>query len=106
MVDVQELPATPPEDHGGDERIGLEVAGGLLIFLGWGLGFLANLLLHAFAPRSGWVLLGIVRIFPTLGPYAWAIFGLGLVTGAIGFVFLFLSRQTAKGPFVLPGFNY
>ncbi len=106
VVDVQDAPATPPEDHGGDQRIGLIIAGGLLIFVGWGLGFLANLLLHAYAPSSGWVLFGTVRIFPTLGPYAWAVFGLGLVMGVIGIAFLFLSRSTAKGPFVLPGYDY
>jgi hypothetical protein len=106
VTDTQDMPATPPEDHGGDDRIGLEVAGTLLIVLGWGLGFLANLLLHAVAPKSGWVIFGVVRIFPTLGPYAWATFGLGLVTGAIGVVFLFLSRGSAKGPFVLPGYDY
>jgi hypothetical protein len=106
MVDTQEQPATPPEDHGGDERIGLQIAGGLLIFLGWGLGVLVNLLLHAVAPSSGLVLFGAVRILPKLGPYSWAIFGLGVVTGVIGTVFLFLSRDTTKGRFVLPGYDY
>ena len=105
MVDIHETPAVPPTDYGGDERIGYFIAGSILIFLGWVGGVLANLLLH-FAAGSSGMTLGWIRITSTLGSYAWAVFGFGLFTGAIGAVLLALGRASPKGPFVLPGVNY
>jgi len=105
VVDLQESPAVPPTDSGGDERAGLLVAGGLLIFLGWGLGVVANLLLH-WAAGSGGMALVWMRISSTLGPYAWAVFGLGVVTGAVGVGLLLVGRATPRGRLVLPGADY
>jgi hypothetical protein len=105
VVDVQETPATPPFDGKGDERIGYFVAGGVLIFLGWGLGVVVNVLLH-WAARSGSFVLWTVHFGPTLGPYAWAVFGLGLVAGIVGGGLIGLAFSTPGGPFVLPGADY
>jgi hypothetical protein len=105
VVDVQETPAVPPMDPGGDPRAGYFAAGGLLLFLGWGLGVVVNLALHA-AAGGGGMTVGWIRITSTLGAYAWAVFGFGLVTGAIGVVLLALGRASPKGPFVLPGYDY
>ncbi len=105
MVDIQEVPAVPPTDMGADDRYGFFAAGGTLLVLGWGLGVLVNLLLHAMAGPSG-MTVGWIRITSTLGPYAWAVVGLGVVTGAIGVGLLLLARATPKGPFVLPGADY
>lgn len=105
MVDLQETPAVPPTDSGGDERLGYLLAGGVLLVLGWGLGVLANLLLHA-AAGTGGMTIGWVRITAHLGPYAWGVFGLGVVTGALGVGLLLVGRATPKGPFVLPGVDY
>jgi hypothetical protein len=105
MVDVHETPAVPPMDPGGDERLGYFIAGALLILLGWGGGVIANLLVHH-AAGSGGMLVGWVRITSALGSYAWAVFGIGLVTGAIGVVLLALGRASPKGKLVLPGYDY
>jgi hypothetical protein len=105
VVDVQEVPATPPEDDGGDERYGYFAAGGLLIALGWGFGVVLNLLLHDVARNGAFAVAG-VHFSGALGPYAWAFFGLGLVTGALGVALLAVARATPKGPFVLPGADY
>jgi hypothetical protein len=105
VVDLQETPATPPENPGGDERIGYFLAGGTLITLGWALGVVLNLLLHS-AARSGPFAVWGVHFGPALGPYAWAVFALGLATGAMGVVLLAIGRATPKGPFVLPGADY
>ena len=105
MVDVHEEPAVPPTDEGGDARYGYFAAGGLLIALGWGLGVVANVLLHLLAPSGGhrvWH----AYFAPGLGPYAWAVLGLGLFSGALGVVLLGLGRSAPKGPFVLPGYPY
>ncbi len=104
MTDLQETPATPPEPTGGDERIGYFAAGGVLLFLGWGLGVATNLVLHGVARNGAFVLAGI-HFGPTLGAYAWAVFGLGIVTGAMGLVLLAAGRAATRGPFVLPGVN-
>ncbi len=105
MVDVHETPAVPPMDPGGDERAGYFIAGGLLVVLGWGAGVIANLVAHYAAGSTG-MTLGWVRITSTLGSYAWAVLGLGLVTGAIGVVLLAIARATPKGKLVLPGYDY
>ena len=105
VVDIHETPAVPPMDPGGDERLGYFIAGGLLVFLGWGLGVVANLLFH-FAAGPGGRAFAWVRISSTLGPYAWAIVGFGLVTGAVGVGLLAVARASPKGPIVLPGYDY
>ena len=104
-MDLSETPAVEPRETGGDERIGLLVAGLLLVLVGWGLAVGLNLLLHAQAPPSG-MPVGPLRIFRSLGPYAWLTLALGLFTGAMGSAFVLLARATAKGPFVLPGEPY
>ncbi|MHB1434716.1 MAG: hypothetical protein ACYCPN_02050 [Thermoplasmata archaeon] len=105
MTDVQEEPAVPPMDPKGDPRAGYFIAGGLLIFLGWGMAVLVNLLAHRMAPARGLVV-GWMRIFPTLGPYAWGALGLGVAAGALGVALVWLGTQTPKGPWVLPGVPY
>jgi hypothetical protein len=105
VVDLQETPATPPFDAQGDERIGYFSAGGVLIFLGWVLGVVANLWLH-WAARGGSFVLWSVHFGPTLGPYAWAVFGLGLATGVVGAALLIEAFGTPRGAFALPGADY
>lgn len=105
MVDVQETPAVPPTDYGGDARAGYFLAGAVLITLGWVVAVVLNLLLHSWAGSGGMSFFGH-RITSTLGPYAWATFGLGLVTGAMGVVLLALGRASPKGRLVLPGYDY
>lgn len=95
----------PPFDPQGDERVGYFAAGGLLILLGWGLGVVANILLHLFAPAGGHRVLGIFFL-TTFGPYAWGVFALGLFAGAFGVVLLVLGRNSPRGPVVLPGYDY
>jgi hypothetical protein len=105
MVDVHETPAVPPQDFGGDERAGYFVAGGTLIFLGWGLGVLVNLALHFYAPAGGFTVAGI-WFGRSVGTYAMATAGFGLMTGLIGVGLLFVARSTPKGRLVLPGADY
>ncbi|MGI0070789.1 MAG: hypothetical protein ACRECT_01750 [Thermoplasmata archaeon] len=105
MVDLQETPAVAPMDTGGDERAGYFLAGGTMIFLGWGLGVLVNLALHYLAPSGGLRVAGI-WFGPVVGTYAWAAFGFGLMTGAIGIGLLFVGQATPKGRLVLPGTDY
>lgn len=105
MVDLQETPAVPPFDPGGDERVGYFLAGGILITLGWGFAVALNLLLHYMAGTGGMTVLGH-RITSTLGPYAWDAFGFGLFTGAFGVVLLGIGRASPRGPLVLPGYDY
>lgn len=105
MVDIQETPAVPPTDYGGDERYGYLLAGAVLITLGWVLAVGLNLLLHYEAGAAGMTIAGH-RITSTLGSYAWATLGFGLFTGAMGVVMVALGRASPKGRFVLPGVNY
>ena len=105
MTDLNEMPAVPPFDAGGDERAGMIAAGGVLIALGWGLGVLANLYLHWAAPAAG-TSIGGVTIPHTLGALAWATLVIGLGTGALGFAMAALARAEPKGPLVLPGHTY
>jgi hypothetical protein len=105
VVDVRETPATPPFDGKGDDRTGLLLAGASLVVLGWFLGMFVNVLLH-WEARSGAYLLWTVHIGYAIGPYAWAVFGLGLVTGALGAGILVEAQYAPKGPLVLPGQDY
>jgi len=102
VVDLQETPAVPPFDPQGDPRLGYFIGGGLLIFLGWGMGVIANLLLHEYSPVGGFTFLGLY-FARTLGVYSCAVLGFGLFTGAFGVVLLGLGRASPKGPIVLPG---
>jgi hypothetical protein len=95
----------PPMDMGGDERAGYFMAGGTMIFLGWGLGVLVNLALHMYAPASGFTVAGI-WFGHAIGTYAWAALGFGAMTGALGIGLLFLAQATPKGRLVLPGTDY
>jgi len=105
VVDLEETPATPPFDPKGDERTGYFIAGGTLVFMGWVLGGVVNLLLH-WEARTGPFEVWSVHFGPTLGPYAWAVFGLGLGTGAVGAALLAVGRATPRGAFALPGADY
>jgi hypothetical protein len=105
MVDLQETPAVPPMDTGGDERAGYFLAGGTMIFLGWGLGVLLNLTLHMVAPSGGLTIAGI-WFGHTVGTYAMAAAGFGLMTGVIGVGLLLVGQATPKGRLVLPGTDY
>lgn len=105
MTEPAMTPPVPPEERGGNERIGWQIAGTLELVGGWGVADLANLLLHHFAPAGG-ERFGPVYIGPVFGPYAEAVFGIGLGIGAFGLVLLHLARRAAPGPFVLPGPPY
>ena len=105
MTDLQETPAVEPEEEGGNERTGFRIAGGLFLFVGWGLGVFLNVLLHASAHAGGRVV-GFVRIYPSLGPFAWGVLLLGAFTGLFGVGLLWISRESNPGPVRLPGFPY
>lgn len=105
MSDLDDRPAVPPLDAGGDERYGFFVAGAILILLGWGVLLLLNLLLHRMAPSSG-LAFGPLTVYPGFGPFAWIASALGAVTGLIGLALLQFGRSSPKGPFVLPGQPY
>jgi len=106
VVDLQESPATPLEEFGGDQRLGWEIASGLLIFFGWAIAVVINLLAHALAPAGGTRLWWGIWIGPHLGGFAWITVGIGVFTGTMGVVFLYLARASSRGPLVLPGYDY
>jgi hypothetical protein len=105
VVDIHETPPVPPEDAGGDERIGWWITGALCILFGWVGAVAANLLAHLEAPSGGWNL-GPWWIGPAMGPYAWTTLGFGVAIGAFGVVMFHLASQAHRGPFVLPGYPY
>lgn len=105
MVDVHETPAVPAWDSGGDARLGWFIAGGLLLFLGWGVAVIGNLLVHARAPTSG-MSIGPWQVFPQYGLFGEVTLGIGLFTGAIGAGLVWLAYRTPSGPLRLPGFPY
>lgn len=105
MTDPSELPAVPPEDRGGDERIGYRAGGALLVVLGWGIGIVVNVLLHRLAPAGGEAI-GPWRIYPALGPYALGLVGLGALAGVVGVFMIWLAQRSPRGKFVLPGTSY
>lgn len=105
MADLSELPAVPPEDRGGDERIGYRAGGIFLLVVGWGLGVITNIVVHRMAPSTGEVF-GPWRIYPALGVYALGLVGLGAVAGVVGIFMLWLAQRSPRGRFVLPGSSY
>lgn len=105
MEELSERPPVPPEERGGDERIGWWITGTLLLLVGWVGGVAANLALHRLAPASGWRI-GPWWIGPTMGPYAWAVFGFGVAVGLFGLVLYGLARNAPRGKIVLPGYPY
>ena len=105
MEEATETPPVPPEDHGGDVRIGWRIAGGLSVLAGWGGAVVLNLLAHQYAPAGG-SMWGPIWVGPTVGSYAWAVFGIGIGVGIFGVVMLYLAGRAPRGPFVLPGYSY
>ena len=53
MANLDDRPAVPPMDPGGDERIGRYATGGHFVVVGRGLGVVANQLAHHGAPAGG-----------------------------------------------------
>lgn len=105
MTDLQETPATPPEEYQGDARAGYLAGGFLLLVLGWGVGVLANLLVHALASATGHAF-GPFWIYPTWGVWAYGVAILGFFAGALGAAMLSLGWSMPEGPLVLPGYSY
>ena len=105
MTNLDESPAVPPEDRGGDERLGYRIGGVLLLAVGWGLGVAVNIALHRLAPTAGQAI-GPWRIYPVLGSYAWGVVALGLIAGTVGIFMLWLAGRAPAGRFVLPGYSY
>lgn len=105
MTDPSESPAVPPEPDGGNPRLGLVIAGSVLLLVGLGGGVLANWWAHSHAPPTG-QMIGPLWVGPTFGIFAWAVVGLGLVATVFGVGLLLLARSTPKGPVHLPGVPY
>jgi hypothetical protein len=104
-ADLQERPAVPPSDEGGDDRAGMTAAGAILIVLGFGLAVGLNVLLHLLAPAAG-THLGPYTVHHDLGVYAWTTLLLGLFTGTLGVAIAYVARASPRGPLVLPGYSY
>ncbi|HEV2520617.1 MAG TPA: hypothetical protein VGX00_08425 [Thermoplasmata archaeon] len=102
MADLSETPAVAPEPSGGNDRAGMQIAGALLIVLGFGLGVFTNIYLHAIASATGSPF-GPWTIHPILGPYAWATVILGTFSGLVGIGLVWVARGEPKGPVRLPG---
>lgn len=102
---LQERPAVPEADEGGDERAGMTAAGVLLAVLGFGVAVGLNVALHLLAPAAGahW---GPYTIHSTLGVYAWTTLLMGLFTGTLGVAIAYVARASPRGPLVLPGYSY
>ncbi|MGI0129022.1 MAG: hypothetical protein ACREEC_02535 [Thermoplasmata archaeon] len=105
MVDLSETPAVAPEAEGGRARLGFQIAGSLLLVVGFGFGVVANLYLHSMAGMSG-TSFGPWTITSAMGPYAWATLGFGLFATLIGVGLLWVSRSQPKGPIGLPGASF
>ena len=105
MVDVQETPATPPEEYGGDERAGFVATGVFLVIVGWGVGILLNFLVHAEASAAGQSF-GPFWIDPTFGVWAWGTAIVGFFAGLLGSAMLGIGWSMPRGPLVLPGYPY
>jgi hypothetical protein len=105
VADSEDSPPVPPSDPGGDERIGWWISGTLCIVFGWGVAVAENLLLHWTATTTGFTV-GPWWIGPTMGPFAWTVFGIGLAVGGFGVVLLHLASKSLPGPFRLPGYPY
>jgi hypothetical protein len=103
--EAEERPPVPPEDPGGDERIGWWITGALCLVFGWGVAAALNWVLHRVAGSTGF-LLGPWWIGPAMGDYAWTVFGIGVAVGGFGIVLLHLASKAVPGPFRLPGFAY
>jgi hypothetical protein len=105
VTDLSERPPVPDPDEGGDVRIGWTAAGLLFLVVGFGGLVVGNFVAHRMAPPGG-LRFGPWWIDNSLGPYAWALFVLGLLMSVLGAVLLYLSRRAAPGPFRLPGYSY
>jgi hypothetical protein len=102
---LDERPPVPPDDPGGDQRIGWWITGVLCVVMGWGVAVMENLILHLTASHVGFDL-GPWWVGPTMGPYAWAVLAIGLFVGGFGIVLFHLASKSAPGPFRLPGYPY
>ena len=105
MTDLQETPATPPEEYGGDARAGYLSAGFLFLVLGWGVGIVTNLLVHAIAPIGGQSF-GPFWISPVWGTWAYGVAILGFFVGALGAAMMSIGWSMPEGTLVLPGYEY
>lgn len=98
-------PPVPPQDHGGNYRIGWQATGVLCLVVGWLFAIAINLAAHVTAPSGGHRLFGIF-VGPSMGPYGWTVLGIGLAVGFFGIVLLHLARTSPPGRFILPGYPY
>lgn len=105
VTDLNEHPAVPPMETGGDVRYGFLSSGVVLLVGGWGILLGLNLWLHRIAGPDG-VGLGVIRVYGSIGPLAEASALLGAGAGAVGLVLLYYGLRSPKGAFVLPGAPY
>ena len=85
----------------GNQRAGFIVAGLLLVLLGWGVGVVANYVLHAVAP-SGGIPLGLVTVYPGWSWYATFVLILGVFATLLGLGMFYLAMQKPRAPVHLP----